>query len=179
MVFVQQYNALCPWEVVTLDGLYSDQEIDAFKKYVEEADVRNRTFTNSPFKNGKVIHDEWSKLMYNRIRAQIPDTYMDRHGTEWRFMQSPQYIMYAKMEKDQKFGIHTDTGCEYDSLKNIYSKFTVLTYLNHDFVGGNTRFYDDHLMRRSQLFLKKIKLLSLISTCFIVVNKLSKAPNFG
>lgn len=140
---MQQYNVLCPWEVATLDGLYSDTEITAFKKYVEEADVHNRTFTNSPFKNGKVIHKEWSELMYNRIRALLPDTYRDRHGVEWRFIQSPQYIMYANIQKDQKFGIHTDTGCEYDSIKNLYSKFTVLTYLNHDFLGGNTKFYDD------------------------------------
>lgn len=143
MVFVKQVNPNLNWEVFTIDGLYTDEEITQFKKYIVDADPKNRTFTSSPFKNGKVIH-EWSKLMYQRIQEHLPESYTDQRGQKWRFLESAKYIMYANIEKSEQFGIHTDTGCEYDQVKNKYSKFTVLTYLNHDYQGGNTIFYDDN-----------------------------------
>lgn len=143
MISLQQCSACTPFEVFTLDKLYTPDEIERFRQYIQSADIRNRNFTSSPFKNGKVIHTEWSSLMYKRIRPHLPDVYVDRQGLHWSFVESPKYIMYANVQQNQRFGIHTDTGCEYDLEANKYSKFTVLTYLNKDFEGGETKFYDD------------------------------------
>lgn len=138
---VKQYSGI-PFEVFTVDGLYSDDEIDMFLNYVKEADESNRTFTSSPFKNGKMIYPEWSELMYSKIKDVLPETYTDANKVLWTYDGTPKYIMYAAVEKEQMFGIHTDTGCEYDTIKNKYSKYTVLTYLNDDFEGGLTTFYN-------------------------------------
>lgn len=52
----------------------------------------------------------------------------------------PKYIMYAKIKSGEFFGLHTDTGCEYDIIKNKYSKYTVITYLNDDYEGVRLHF---------------------------------------
>jgi hypothetical protein len=88
-----------------------------------------------------MIVPEWSKMMYDKISVSLPKHYTDRKGQMWRFVSAPKYIMYAKVNTSQQFTIHTDTGCEYDDMCNLYSKFTVLTYLNDDFSGGETQFY--------------------------------------
>jgi prolyl 4-hydroxylase len=81
--------------------------------------------------------------MYERISLHLPKVYTDTTSNTWNFVGAPKYIMYANISPGQRFGIHTDTGCEYDQRENKYSKFTVLTYLNSDFEGGQTQFYDD------------------------------------
>lgn len=140
---MQHYIDSRPFKIFTIDGLYTIEEISKFKAYVEDANKSNRTFTNSPFKNGKVVNPELSNMMYERIRHFLPTEYIDKSNTCWKFLEAPKFIMYAKVNQGQRFGIHTDTGCEYDAHKNKYSKFTVLTYLNDDFEGGCTKFYDD------------------------------------
>ena len=144
---VIQYNPNVPYEVITIDGLYTHDEVAMFRSFIEDADNHNRTFTSSPFKNGKVIKPEWSKLMYERISPHLPSEYIDRNGKRWTFMETPKYIMYANINSGERFGIHTDTGCEYDEQKNKYSKFTVLTYLNDEYEGGNTQFYDERFAK--------------------------------
>lgn len=86
---------------------------------------------------------EWSQMMYDRISKHLPEKYIDRHGQSWKFISAPKYIMYAKIDTNQLFMIHTDTGCEYDDSRNLYSKFTVLTYLNDDYNHGATKFYNN------------------------------------
>ena len=42
-----------------------------------------------------------------------------------------------------QFGLHTDTGLYYNSKTKDRSKYTVLIYLNDNFEGGHTQFYDN------------------------------------
>ena len=146
MMVVQQYSSI-PFEIFTIDDLYTDDEIEIFLQFVKNADESNRKFTNSPFKNGKVIHEHFSTLMFERIRKHLPEVYTDRQslqqGRQWEFVRVPKYVMYASICSGKMFGIHTDTGCEYNNRTREYSKFTVLTYLNDDYEGGHTSFYDD------------------------------------
>jgi hypothetical protein len=140
---VIQYSNI-PFEIFTIDNLYTNEEIELYTQYIEDAYIKNRTFTNNePFKNGKLIYPEWSSLMYERINPYLPKIYNDANGVVCKFIESPKYIMYKKVISNQNFGIHTDTGCEYNIYNNKYSKFTVLTYLNDDYEGGYTTFYDD------------------------------------
>jgi hypothetical protein len=151
---MQQYSDI-PFEIFTIENLYTDEEIKLFKDYVENSDEKNRTFTSSSFKNGKMINPDFSRLMYSRIKNYLPDEYIDRQNIKWKYLECPKYIMYAKVQINQKFGLHTDTGCEYDVLKNKYSKYTVLTYLNDDFLGGNTVFYNDKFEETYKIIPKK------------------------
>lgn len=129
--------------ITWIDGLYTDEEIEQFREYVKTADAKNRNFANAPFKNGKMILPEWSSLMYSRIAPHLPERYTDGQGKSWAFVEASKYVMYAQLVPGQSFPLHSDTGCEYDVDKNRFSKFTVLTYLNHDFEGGHTTFFDD------------------------------------
>jgi len=156
---MHQYSDI-PFEIFTIDNLYTSKEIELFKDYVENADDKNRTFTNSPFKNGKIIKPDFSSLMYSRINTCLPDEYIDRQNTKWGYLEAPKYIMYAKVQPGEHFGLHTDTGCEYDMIKNKYSKYTVLTYLNNDFEGGSTIFYDDNFHKTCEI--KPLKNRTLI-----------------
>ena len=52
--------------------------------------------------------------------------------------------MTGKFTKNDKFGLHTDTGLFYDKDKKEKSLYTLLIYLNDGFEGGETVFYDNN-----------------------------------
>ena len=140
-----------PFRVFTIDDLYSDEELKMFSDYVNHTSDKNRSFTNSPFKNGKMIEPEMSSLMYSKIKQNLPNEYVDLHGVVWNFIKSVKYIFYSEIKDGQMFGIHTDTGSEYNDIDNVYSKFTVLTYLNDDYEGGKTTFYNHDFIETTQI----------------------------
>ena len=111
---LQQYSNI-PFEIFTVDDIFCNHEIQIFKDMIETADESNRRFTYSPFKNGKVIDPKIASLMFDRLKPHLPNIYIDRQSTRWSFYGVPKFIMYAKICKDQHFGIHTDTGCEYEN----------------------------------------------------------------
>lgn len=55
-------------------------------------------------------------------------------------------IMTGSYTPDQQFNLHTDTGLFYNRDANEKSNWTLLIYLNDDFEGGHTLFYDDEWM---------------------------------
>jgi hypothetical protein len=140
---MQQHSDI-PYEIFTIDNLFKTTEITTFKNYILTANNNPRLFSDQDFKNGKAIHPEYSKLFYDRIKSYLPKTYTDRQEISWQFQKCPKTIMFANFKPNQSFGIHTDTGCVYSDIKNNYSKYTVLTYLNSDFDGGYTKFYDNN-----------------------------------
>lgn len=131
-----------PYEIFTIDNLYTNEEIINNIHFIENADNRERTFTEQPFKNGKIINEELSNQIYSRIKSFLPKIYIDRNNKKWQPIETTKYIFYSKLIENNMFGIHTDTGSVYDIQNKKYSKFTLLTYLNDNFVGGNTQFYD-------------------------------------
>lgn len=54
-------------------------------------------------------------------------------------------IMTAIYNPGVKFGLHTDTGLYYSKSNGLKSKYTVLIYLNDDFEGGHTIFYNEKM----------------------------------
>ena len=156
-IIITQYSEI-PFEIFTMDNLFTPCEITNFQKYIIEEthkDKDNRKFTSSDFVNGKVINPTMSSMIYNKISHMLPSTYTDRKDQMWSFVESPKYIMYAKVEQDKQFAIHTDTGCEYDESNNKYSKFTTLTYLNDDYKGGNTIFYNSMFKETCRIIPRK------------------------
>ena len=141
---VQQFGKNT-FETFVIDDLFADR-IQEWKDFVMNANIKNRTFTYSDFKNGKVIMPEVSQVMWDKIKKVLPDIYIDDQGLAWRFEGVTKYVMYALLEPGQSFPIHTDTGAEY-SADGKQSKFTVLIYLNDNFQGGATQFYDKNFTR--------------------------------
>jgi hypothetical protein len=131
------------FEIFTLDNLYTNEEIIDYINFIEYSDDRERTFTEQPFKNGKIINENLSSKIYSRVKEFLPEIYVDRNNKKWQPIEATKFIFYSKLIENNMFGIHTDTGSVYDVKNNNYSKFTLLTYLNDNFIGGNTQFYDE------------------------------------
>jgi hypothetical protein len=155
---MQSYTDV-PFEICTIDHLYTNEEIIDHIHFIEHADSCEQTFSEQPFKNGKIIHEELSKTIYARIRPALPDIFTDRNHKKWQPIEATDYIFYSKLVENDVFGIHTDTGSVYDVKNQKYSKFTLLTYLNDDFTGGNTQFYDDRFCQTVTIVPKKNKTL--------------------
>lgn len=135
---MQQHSDL-PFEIFTVDGLFSREELDAWERWVAAAPVENRRFTNSGFKNGKVVLRHVAELMFARLAPHLPRTYTDRGGRTWEFVGAPDHVMYSEVMPGQRFALHTDTGCWFAPPEE--SKFTVLVYLPTPFRDGATQFY--------------------------------------
>lgn len=96
------------------------------------------------FKNGKVLKPDISSQMFRAIAPYLPSSYVDsgNPSMHWRDMGVARYIMYAEVSAGERFGLHTDTGSEFECQLDIRrcSKFTMLTYLTDDYEGGETEF---------------------------------------
>jgi 2OG-Fe(II) oxygenase superfamily len=134
-------------EIFTVDDVFDEQQISEWNDLVMHACLlgsrRERTFSPSDFKNGKKLDPVTSHKIYDCISCVLPEVYVTSGGERWEFLRATDYIMYAEIACGQQFGIHTDTGCEFLEQGRVRSKFTVLIYLNEDFDGGKTRFFDD------------------------------------
>ncbi len=64
-------------------------------------------------------------------------------------------IMWAKYLPGTEFGLHTDTGLFYDRTKRLKSRYTLLIYLNDNFEGGKTLFYDNNFCLTNTINPKK------------------------
>lgn len=130
-------------EIVTIPDVYSDLQLDEFMNFINTKQHPIMKFNHSDFDNSKQIHAKFTKLMADLLLYRLPDVYVDRNGIRWKLQGLADHIFFAKYSVGQSFGIHTDTGSVFDVGQNRYSKFTCLTYLNDDFVGGDTVFFDD------------------------------------
>lgn len=138
---ITQYTNI-PFEIFTIDHIFTENQLQEFNEFVKkESQCPNRPFTQSNFINGKLVHPMISNQIYRAIKPYLPNHYQDQKNQKWEYVDSIQTIMYAVVNTNQNFGIHTDTGYEFDSIKHHYSKYTVLVYLNDSFEGGTTTFY--------------------------------------
>lgn len=128
--------------VFTIDNLYKTEQIGKWKTYIENSHNLRKFNNNQDFKNGKVVAPEMSTFIWNQIRDYLPPNYTDINGRTWKFIGVSKYIMFASILPGQSFPIHTDTGAEFNIQTGEESKFTLLIYLNDDFNGGRTVFYD-------------------------------------
>ncbi len=130
--------------ILTFTGLYTDEEIKCNIDFIYKR-INDKRFNNeSSFKNGKIRTDTLHNIIDERLRKMhlFQEDYIDTNNIKWRYIGVAPYIFYAEIKDGQHFKIHTDTGSIYDDENNIYSKMTMLTYLNDDYNGGNTVFYD-------------------------------------
>ena len=155
---MQQYSDIS-FEIFTIDNLFTNKELEEYKNFIENIDIKNRQFTNSNFKNGKSINNDLSQYIYSKLLPYLPNNYIDRNNKSWKFNSACKYIFYSKLESNQLFNLHTDTGSEYDDKQNIYSKYTALLYLNDDFEGGNTQFFDLNGKKTCTIIPKKNRIL--------------------
>lgn len=151
-VHVTQHAPDVSYEIVTIDGVFSEAEVAAMsalvygRKVMSQEERDGRLTASSSFCNGKVLNEHLATSLFDRLTPHFPMEYVDREGTRWALVGPSRHIFYAVMRAGQQLEIHTDTGSVYDEAKGR-SKFIVLLFLgdpeNGDFVGGDTQFYTD------------------------------------
>lgn len=98
---------------------------------------------NSGSINHKYIDLELATKFYDRLVESSFSN--EKLGKNIKKIKRPNnLIMWARYDPETDFGLHTDTGLFYDSIKREKSRWTLLIYLNNDFNGGSTVFYDDN-----------------------------------
>ena len=131
-----------PFEICSITNLYTDYEIDYYIQQIDEFSTKDNQFnTRDIYKKIKQKDSTHSGLIFSRIKHVLPEFYLDRKNIKWEIYGVSDYIFYSHIKENELIGIHSDNGTVYDPISNQYSKFTLLTYLTDDFVGGETLFY--------------------------------------
>lgn len=140
--------------IIILDDIRTPSELNDYEAFIREADPCTRRFSDAGFRNGKVTNCTIASQMFERVRSKLPEIYRDAEGVNWRFVGACRYVMFAELNGGQLFDLHTDTGSEWDTEKQLYSKFTLLIYLNDDFEGGECKFFDNDFQQTLTVFPK-------------------------
>ena len=93
-------------------------------------------FTDSDkFNNNKWIDTKQAELFYEKLQTyKLTDN----------IIRPNDIIMTGKYEVGDTFPLHTDTELYYNSETNEKTQWTLLIYLNDNFKGGETIFYDNN-----------------------------------
>ena len=119
-------------DIQTFDGFFTAEECAELRTLIEGKDAVNFTDTGK-FTNKKWVDAELATRMWSRLRE-----FTDRDD----MLRPNNLVMAGIYVAGDSFGLHTDTGLFYDRERREKSRWTLLVYLNEDFSGGETVFYD-------------------------------------
>lgn len=138
-------NIIIKNNIWTFDNFLNEDECEKFIKQIDEKkDTVN--FTNADiFKNDKYIDNKLTKYFFDKIKNNL----------DIDILRPNNLIMSGKYVIGNKFGLHKDTGLHFDVIKREKSNYTLLIYLNDNFTGGNTIFYDDNFKEIASIKPKK------------------------
>lgn len=132
-----------------LDNFLTDKECQFYIQSIKEKNS-NVPFSNSSLStNDKYIDHELAKKFYQRLIE------LDSSLKYPKTLGYNNLIMTSYYKEGENFGIHTDTGLYYDYINKIKTRYTLLIYLNDDFEGGKTIFYDDNFNKTTEIIPKK------------------------
>ena len=86
------------------------------------------------FDNKKWVNSALATTFFTKLQNLIEPTPLATRANT--------VIMTGSYTPGQQFNLHTDTGLYYNRDTNEKSSWTLLIYLNDDFEGGHTLFYD-------------------------------------
>ncbi len=135
-----------PGKIFTVDNFLSDLECQEYIQLINERrlDGNHRSFVNvGDFYNEKFIDDHLTTIFTEKLRKYLDFVHKCSRFTAIAFYQDKQF-----------FGIHTDTGI-IDKWDNTESTHTVLIYLNDDYEGGFTTFYNEKFQKLVSIEPKK------------------------
>lgn len=132
--------------IYTLDNFLTESECN---KYIQ---LINNNENVIPFTNsGKFINNKWHNNTLSSLFYQKLQTY----NINDNILRPNSIIMTGKYVKGNSFSLHTDTGLYFNKLTNEKTQWTLLVYLNDDFEGGETVFYDDNWNETKTIIPKK------------------------
>lgn len=126
----------------TFDDFLSDEECKKFIDQIHEK--KNKVgFTNHGlFQNDKYVDCDLATIFFNKLKKRSNNN---------NFIKPNSLIMSGMYSSGDLFGLHTDTGLHYDVKNGMKSRYTLLIYLNDNFTGGETIFYDDMFNKIKQV----------------------------
>jgi len=152
--------------IYVIDSFLTDEECD---KYITEIDNKTKKY---PFSNSALSEND--KYVDTGLARSFYDKFISRIDlTDSKIIGPNKWIMTSKYNNGDEFGIHTDTGLCFDLVNNVYSTHTVLIYLNDNFEGGETIFYDNYFKETTRIKPKKGSLLIFSMDLFHKGSKVS------
>lgn len=130
------------------DNFLSDEECIQFILDIEQKKHKIPFTDSSNAETDKYIDLELAIKFFERVKE------LDNEN-KVKTVRPNNLIMSSKYEPGTQFGLHTDTGLYYESKTGIKSKYTLLIYLNDDFTGGETIFYDNFFREIQKVVPKK------------------------
>ena len=122
--------------IYELNNFLTLDECNNFIYEIENSKVKTNFTDSGKFDNKKWINTELAEKFYRKL-----ETYPIYEGE--RILRPNNLIMSGKYNVGDSFSLHTDTGLFYDRKAQEKSLWTLLIYLNDNFKGGETVFYDD------------------------------------
>ena len=134
-----------PFEICSISNLYTEEEINSYIQLIDDFSINENCInsTRNIYKNIKKKNPTHSGLIFSRIKHLLPEFFLDRQNIKWEIYGVSDYITYAHIKENELIGLHSDAVTMYDTIANRYSKFTLITYLTEDFLGGETQYYID------------------------------------
>ena len=125
-----------------MDGILTEaecREIITLLDKPEELEAVDRGFAN--YDRNMLVSAEWAARIYGRIRGALPaELYIGQQGGLKTEIYLNDHFRFSKYHPGQSFHIHRD-GFNADE-RGGRSFMTVNIFLNSDFLGGETAFYD-------------------------------------
>jgi hypothetical protein len=136
--------------VYTMKNLLLCDDVDKYRKKIDDLRMsESRCFASGAnFYNGTVKYEYATWDIWTRIKIRL-----EQEEKAWlprKPGRAAPYVTFAYYASGQGFGIHTDTGI-LDPSRKEESSYVVLIYLNDDYEGGETVFYDSHYKESARI----------------------------
>ena len=97
-------------------------------------------FTNTGNFDNKKWHDP---LLASQFHQRLKEVLGITDVLSPSLLRANSLVMTGRYKPGDSFNLHTDTGLYYNRETRTKSRWTLLIYLNDDFEGGTTEFFDD------------------------------------
>lgn len=123
--------------IYEIEGFLTQQECQQFIEVVKNPPPNSSCFTDTGvFSNRKWIDQTTANFFYERLSTFIEPTTQAKRANK--------LVMTGYYQPGQQFSLHTDTGLYYNRETKEKTRWTLLIYLNDNYEGGHTQFYDDN-----------------------------------
>ncbi len=123
--------------IYTIPNFLNEDEIKLYNNLVLNPPNDATDFTNTGiFSNNKWYNNVVADSFFNKLEKYIEKSDLA--------IKANNVVMTGNYKEGEEFNLHTDTGLFYDKINGKKSRWTLLIYLNDDFDGGDTTFYDNN-----------------------------------
>ena len=128
------------FKISLIENFLSPHECQQFIESIKNPVKKVVKFTDyASFSNNKYVDQPLNEFFYQRLTEKAPQVI-----EKCLILRPNNLIMTGHYQPGEKFNLHTDTGLYFDQKLKEKTNYTCLIYLNDDFEGGHTVFFDEH-----------------------------------